>query len=123
MNCINNNFESTTYYAPTATPQYNAPSYHKTPVYAAPVIEKEQPKKLTNGSTDIIEIGKKGQDFADFLVYGNKKTGLANEIATVLAKIVSEQTTGFGQKNQTFINNLDAKNHFLELVELELGTY
>lgn len=127
MDFAYNNLESTTYYAPTATPQYNAPSYRqtavKTPVYTVVVIEKEQPKHLNNERTDIIEVGKKGQDVADFLVYGNKKTGLANDIAAVLAKIVAEQTTEFGQKNQIFINNLNAKNHFLELVEFEIGTY
>ena len=127
MNFIDNNFALTTNYAPTATPQYNTPANHystsKSVDYTAHVAEKEQLKHINNGHTDIIEVGKKGQDVADFLVYGNKKTGLANEIATVLAKIVAEQTTEFGQKNQTFINNLNAKNHFLELVEFEIGSH
>ena len=127
MDFIDNTFASTTYYAPTATPQYNAPSNHfstsNSVVYTAHDIEKEQPKHINNGHTDIIEVGKKGQDVADFLVYGNKKIGLANDIAAVLAKIVAEQTAEFGQKNQTFINNINAKNHFLELVELEIGSY
>lgn len=206
MDIAYNNFESTTYYAPTTPPQYNAPSYRqtavKTPVYIAPVIETEQPKRINDGRTDIIVVGKKphlndllikrvasgakGKNWlfvehpnfptdkafqaqlrqyqndgivnrldvifptrtaqndnletrllaksqtvfewleggAEFLVYGNKKNGLANDIAAVLAKIVAEQTHVSGEKADVYIADLKREKRFIEEeIDLELGTY
>ncbi|MBL7815978.1 MAG: hypothetical protein JNL70_13260 [Saprospiraceae bacterium] len=130
MDFINNNFETTTYYTPSTTPQYSPAPI----VVSVPSLDQNLPLKakkeqaFTNGIgvTDIVAIHRTtntDQDQADFLVYGNKQNGLTNDIAAILAKIAAEQTLGFNTKTQTFIKEVDPKNHFIETVEFEIGLY
>ena len=109
------------------TPQYNGGSWRKN-IAASPKSTlfddtKPQTVLIYDNVTTIVQVSKKVEDAAQekalFYVYGDRKNGLLNDIAEVLAGIVQEkEATAF-----VSITNLKSNIGFCEDVDLEIGKY
>lgn len=60
---------------------------------------------------------------AEFYVYGDRHSNLANDIAAVLSKIVQENIRTTAEQAEVYVRKLKAEGRFYSDVDLELGTF